>query len=46
MRIFFIINNMKLDEYINFDVLFLTMCFFVAIRYFNSEEPRFVVKYK
>ena len=37
---------MKLDEYINFDVLFLTMCFFISVRYFNSEEPRFVVKYK
>ena len=36
---------MKLNDYLDFDALFLTMCFFIAIRYFNSEDPKLVLKY-
>ena len=37
---------MKLNDYLDFDVLFLTMCFLIAIRYYTNEDPKFIIKYR
>jgi hypothetical protein len=36
---------MNLKEYLNFDYLFIAMCATIAMRYFNSPNPKFVIQY-
>lgn len=37
---------MNLTDYIDFDTLFITICVFIAIQYFNTEKPNFVLEYQ
>jgi len=36
---------MKLEKYINYDYLFISMCLTIAIRYFIAKDTKFVIEY-
>jgi len=36
---------MKLENYIDYEYLFLTMCIVLAYTYFTSEKTKFIIRY-
>ena len=37
---------MKLNDYIDFDIIFMTIVILLAILYFKEDESQFIINYK
>ena len=37
---------MKLNEYIDFDIFFMTVVFLLALQYFKEDKSQFVIQYE
>ena len=37
---------MELENYINYEYLFFTMCLVLAFMYFKRDNPTFIIRYK
>jgi len=36
---------MNIEKIIDYRYLFMSMCFFIALKYFQTDKPQFVVEY-